>query len=210
MMRLPEKINKYVENLEYRYDNIGCSEDKTVLFENKYVLKISSNIEFLKREYDLFDFISSKIHGSKPLEFIIEEDKAYLLRTYIAGDILIADRILCNPNLVIEILVKAINILKSLDDYNCPYNALESDGVDFIHGDLCLPNILVNSQNEVVGFIDVSAGGKGDRWFDYAWMLWSFEYNLKTKKYNDSLLKALGIEFDEEKYNLYIPVEYRS
>ena len=72
-----------------------------------------------------------------------------------------------------------------------------------IHGDFCLPNILVKD-NKITGFIDLGDSGIGDPWFDYAWCIWSLEYNLKTNKYTQVLLDKLGIEFDREKYLKYI------
>ena len=39
-------------------------------------------------------------------------------------------------------------------------------------------------------------------------MLWSLEYNLGTDKYNEMLLKKIGVEFDENKYKEFIPKEY--
>ena len=74
---------------------------------------------------------------------------------------------------------------------------------------MCLPNIYFDDNNEFIGFIDLNASGLGDPWIDYAWMLWSLEYNLKTTKYHHLLLEKLNIKFDIDKYNYYIPVEYQ-
>jgi kanamycin kinase/aminoglycoside 3'-phosphotransferase-3 len=70
------------------------------------------------------------------------------------------------------------------------------------HGDFCLPNILVKD-DMVVGFIDLEAAGVGDIWCDYAWCIWSLEYNTGTNKYTNQLLKELNIVFDEEKFLKY-------
>lgn len=72
-----------------------------------------------------------------------------------------------------------------------------------------MPNIFVNKDNEFVGFIDLDNSGLGDKWYDYSWLLWSLEYNLKSNKYNKILLNKLKLEFDKEKYNMYIPKDYR-
>ena len=61
--------------------------------------------------------------------------------------------------------------------------------------------------NEIIGLIDLDSSGLGDRWFDYAWLLWSFEYNLNTDYYNEQLLNELGIKMDLKKYLAYIPKE---
>ena len=81
------------------------------------------------------------------------------------------------------------------------YKSNDSIGNDFTHGDLCLPNIYFDEDNEFLGFIDLSGAGFGDKWLDYAWMLWSLEYNLGTKEYHNILLEKLNIKFNEEKYN---------
>ena len=77
-----------------------------------------------------------------------------------------------------------------------------------MHGDLTT-NIIVNQNNDIIGFIDLDNSGLGDIWYDYSWLIWSFEYNLKTNKYTNLLLNELNIEFNQNKYNLYIPKEYR-
>jgi len=60
-----------------------------------------------------------------------------------------------------------------------------------LHGDYCLPNIMLN-QWKFSGFIDVDNGGVGDRHIDLYWALWSLKYNLKTDKYRQRFLDAYG------------------
>ena len=59
-------------------------------------------------------------------------------------------------------------------------------------------------EDKVVGFIDLGDSGIGDPWRDYAWSIWSLEYNLKTNKYTNLLLEKLNIKFDKEKFDRYI------
>lgn len=205
----PKEIETFVKDLNYKLDTIGRSEDRVYLFEERYVLKVSKNIDLLKREKDIVDFLKeNNIPGSTSVCFIIDNNYAYYLRTFIKGYSLIDERFINNPLLLIEILSNVNNILKSLDN-KCKIKSLESNGIEFIHGDLCLPNILVDEYNNFIGFIDLGNAGVGDRWYDYSWLLWSLEYNLKTTKYHGLLLKKLNITFNEEKYNKYIPIEYR-
>jgi aminoglycoside phosphotransferase len=114
-----------------------------------------------------------------------------------------------NPSLLIDIISRVINILRDFDKEECPFRSEENEGNDFVHGDLCLPNIFVNENNKFIGFIDVGNCGKGDKYYDYAWLMWSFEYNLKTDKYNEMLLNKIGIkkEIMNIKYNKYISIE---
>lgn len=60
-----------------------------------------------------------------------------------------------------------------------------------IHGDYCLPNIILNNW-AFEGFIDVADGGVGDRHYDLAWGLWTLNYNLKSSKYGHRFLDAYG------------------
>ena len=45
-----------------------------------------------------------------------------------------------------------------------------------------------------------------DPWIDYAWCIWSLEYNLGTNKYTPELLKSLNIDFDKEKYDKFTTI----
>lgn len=62
-----------------------------------------------------------------------------------------------------------------------------------IHGDYCLPNILLDRWH-FSAFIDVGNGGVGDRHIDLFWGIWSLGYNLKTWNYTDRFLDAYGRE----------------
>ena len=53
--KLPKEIYNFIKDLKYNIDNIGRSEDQVILFEDKYVLKISSNKELLFREKQMND-----------------------------------------------------------------------------------------------------------------------------------------------------------
>ena len=68
-------------------------------------------------------------------------------------------------------------------------NKLRYDSV--IHGDCCLPNIILNSYLPSA-LIDLGQAGIGDHHIDIYWLLWSLEYNLKTDKYNDYFLELYG------------------
>lgn len=206
----PKVINNYVKNLTYSIDGVGRSEDKVYIFEDKYVLKISNDYERLLREKERVDYLSNNnVPGSKSICYVEENNKCYYLRTCINGDSLISKEFIDNPDLLIDILVKVIKVLRSLDNIECPFKSTDNIGNDFVHGDLCLPNIYVNKNNEFIGFIDLDNSGLGDKWYDYSWLLWSLKHNLKTDEYNQILLNNLNLEFNVEKYNEYIPKEYR-
>jgi len=66
---------------------------------------------------------------------------------------------------------------------------LKSDTL--LHGDYCLPNIMLNDW-KFSGFIDLDSAGVGDKHVDLFWGIWSLQYNLKTDRYQGRFLDAYG------------------
>jgi len=62
-----------------------------------------------------------------------------------------------------------------------------------IHGDFCLPNVMLEDW-KFSTFIDLPLAGAGDKHVDIYWALWSLKYNLKTDKYTDLFLDLYGRE----------------
>ncbi len=60
-----------------------------------------------------------------------------------------------------------------------------------IHGDYCLPNIILDNWR-FSGFIDVGAAGIADRHIDLVWGIWTLMFNLKTTRYTDRFMDAYG------------------
>ena len=62
-----------------------------------------------------------------------------------------------------------------------------------IHGDYCLPNIMLHNWN-FTGFIDLGGSGLGDRHIDLFWGIWTLFFNLKTESYTERFLDCYGRE----------------
>jgi kanamycin kinase len=60
-----------------------------------------------------------------------------------------------------------------------------------LHGDYCLPNIMLDNW-KFTGFLDLGSAGIGDRHFDLYWATWSLQFNLKTDRYRDRFFDAYG------------------
>lgn len=60
-----------------------------------------------------------------------------------------------------------------------------------LHGDCCLPNIMLDNW-KFSGFIDLDSAGVGDRHVDLFWATWSLNFNLKTDSYRERFLDAYG------------------
>ena len=66
-----------------------------------------------------------------------------------------------------------------------------------LHGDYCLPNIILHNW-KFSSFIDLDHAGVGDRHVDIFWALWSLEFNLKTDRFRDRFLDAYGRDLLDE------------
>jgi len=60
-----------------------------------------------------------------------------------------------------------------------------------LHGDYCLPNIILNDW-KLQGFIDLDNAGVGDKHVDVFWALWSLFFNLQTHDYRERFIDAYG------------------
>jgi len=190
-------IDKLIENKKKTLiKDYHVSNDEVYNIEDTYILKISSNIDRLRHEKEFNYLLINKLPVCKSIAFEIVDNKAYYLKQYIDGKNLCDESILSHPDRLINILVNASNMIHSIKNEN---------NESLVHGDLCLPNILINEKDEIVGIIDLAyAAFSNDLWYDYAWMIWSLKYNLKTDKYTNQLLDKLNIKFDKEKYDKII------
>lgn len=70
-------------------------------------------------------------------------------------------------------------------------NKGEFKGDTLLHGDYCLPNVILDDWH-FGGFIDLDGGGVGDRHIDLFWGAWTLNFNLKTDKYRERFFDAYG------------------
>ncbi len=76
-----------------------------------------------------------------------------------------------------------------------------------IHGDYCLPNIMLDDWS-LSGFIDVGNGGVGDRHVDLFWGAWTLGFNLGTDEYRDRFFDSYGRDkIDDEKLKIIAAAE---
>ena len=66
-----------------------------------------------------------------------------------------------------------------------------------VHGDYCLPNVLMK-HGEFSGMIDLGQAGIGDRHIDIYWAIWSLWYNLGTDQYTNCFLDYYGRHLVDE------------
>lgn len=198
----PEILHPYLlgEKIEEIVD-YHRSGDQVYQISGKYILKVSEDVSRLEQEYKKDKWANGLIPSPKPILFVCEDEKGYYLRECLAGAPLCVDAYLKQPLVLVDLLAEALKGLHATKVTEEIY-IVDKGYHTLIHGDFCLPNILADG-DRLVGYIDLGDAGVGDPWRDYAWCIWSLEYNTGSKAYTPLLLKKLGIAFDEDKYRKY-------
>lgn len=200
----------------------SCSREARVIFIEKggpaagggLFLK-SADKGALAQEAVMTEYFHSKGLGACVVKYL-SADKDYLLTQKIRGDDCIAPKYLENPARLCDKIAEILHNLHKLDFKDCPAvktfktdaseaKALESNAL--LHGDYCLPNIILDDW-EFSGFVDLDQAGAGDRHIDIFWGIWTLQYNLKTDKYRQRFIDAYGrAEIDLEKIEIVYEIE---
>ncbi|HEY8802696.1 MAG TPA: phosphotransferase [Candidatus Dormibacteraeota bacterium] len=94
-----------------------------------------------------------------------------------------------SPGRVARVLGEILRGIHSTDAADCPFG-IRKRGHVLVHGDYCLPNVLV-SQGKLSGLIDVGGTGLGDPRQDLAAGVWTLQYNF-GKDFARDFLDAYG------------------
>jgi len=224
---LPQRLLQKLGGRDIQRINLGRSGCEVYYVKNYGYIKISADVERLTSEKDRCLWLENRVIAPQVLDFgkyLCHDEnipsRAFLLTSEVKGLPLCDESFLRDPRRLIFLLSEAITVFHAVDATDCPFLAEEcpkyfdnhenaektekAERSPLCHGDFCLPNVLYDGRD--LGFVDLGGMGKGDPWLDYAWALWSLDYNLKTKSFRPALLKALGIEFDEDKYRRYVEI----
>ena len=190
----PLQLHKYMAGPEI-YDS-SCGENSRVLYSsNGYYIKIAPKGS-LEREYSIAKQLAEKGLCAKVEEYI-SADKDYMVTQPAIGSD--ATHFLDEAEKLCNALAEGMKYLHNLPLSDIPpspqmdfYNKDKDLKYDtFIHGDFCLPNIMLENYNFKM-FIDMGLAGVGDKHIDIFWVLWSLWFNLKTDKYTDCFLDLYG------------------
>ena len=210
MQKTVTKINSsdFPQELHYlfagatMYDSSSHPTMTTLYSTHGYYIKYAGKGS-LKKDAELGKLFEEIGMGVEVVHYI-SEDKDYLVTREAKGEDAIAPQYLANPEKLCEALAEAMKYLHSrpienvpvslcMDIYATGENAGKLKQDTFIHGDFCLPNIILDNW-KFSTFIDTGLAGVGDKHIDLYWVLWSLNYNLKTDKYTDYFLTQYGKE----------------
>ena len=206
---LPESLLSYTTNAPL-YDS-SCSPDARVWFSDRdggmYIK--TAPVGTLKAEADMNAFFHSKNMGPEVLSYL-SLDADWMVTRAVPGEDCIHPKHLENPKRLSETLGILLRQLHSTDHTGCPITLPhpEKDDPVLIHGDYCLPNVMLDNW-QFSGFIDVGCGGIGDRHIDLYWGCWSIQYNLKDSRWCSRFLDAYGRQdVDPEKLRILHSLEF--
>jgi len=212
----PVSVRPYMQDAVL-YDS-SCSDHARVYYSDLgYYIKVEEK-GLLETEAKLVKLFAERGLGPEMMLYVSEK-KDYMVTREAVGEDCIEQCYLEAPEKLVKVLAETMRFLHGLtvgDDIpiSAAMNLYKEQGCldkvkcdTFIHGDFCLPNILLKD-GEFGCFIDVGAAGIGDRHIDIYWVLWSLNYNLKTDKYTDLFLDLYGREHvDMEVLRLVAKVE---
>jgi len=119
MISLPNTINKIIGNEKYITDNIGMSGSNVLLFSDK-VLKIQNTGDEAENEYIMMKWLIGKIPVPNVFAYENEYGKSYLLMSKSGGEMSCSDYYMNNPELLMELLSKAVHMLWNVNIADCP------------------------------------------------------------------------------------------
>jgi len=195
------------------YDS-SCHSGAVVLYSDLgYYIKIDEK-EKLCVEARLTERFSQIGLGAEYVCYL-SEDRDYLVTREVTGQDM--THYLDEPELLCKILaeslcrlhdqsVDGLLISLSMQAYT-PESQYGLKRDTLIHGDACLPNLIMEN-GRFRSFIDVGQAGVGDRHIDLYWAIWSLQYNLGTDAYTDLFLDLYGRgKVDEELLRVVAEVE---
>ena len=192
----PSELHYIFENTKV-YDSSSHPTMTVLDSENGYYVKIGQKGS-LTKEAEMAKLFEKNEIGVEVISYI-SDVKDYIVTRPAKGED--CTHYLNNPERLCIVFAESMKYLHNRPVADIPisscmetYAGLEFIKHDtFIHGDFCLPNIILDNW-KFSTFIDVGLAGVGDRHIDIYWALWSLNHNLKTDKFTDCFLSLYGNE----------------
>ena len=121
-INIPESIQKLIDTTEYKTDSIGMSNSSFLLFDDK-VLKIEVDWYESENEFQVMKWLKDKLPVPEVMCREKKDGKSYFLMSKIPGKMLCDDMYLTNLEELVDLLVKALQMLWQVDISACPSDA---------------------------------------------------------------------------------------
>jgi len=145
----------------------------------------------LSAERDRLAWLSGRLPVPELVGFYQAEGDEWLLTREVPGVPLYDPSVGWEPEHIAAGFGEILREIHSINATGCPFGE-NAPGRVFIHGDYCLPNVLV-VDGRLTGLVDVGRSGLGDPNVDLAAGLWTLHYNF-GHGYGGHFLGAYGAE----------------
>jgi len=158
-------------------------------------LAVADRTVFVKRAADLagerdrLAWLEGRWPVPEVIGFFHEADDDCLVTHAVLGVPMFHESVGWDPVQVANKLGQILRKLHATEATDCPFG-VKKPGHVLIHGDYCLPNVLVH-QGELSGLVDVGGAGLGNPEADLAAGVWTLQYNY-GKGFGSVFLDAYG------------------
>jgi aminoglycoside phosphotransferase len=155
----------------------------------------SSGAVFVKRaaelagERDRLSWLAGRWPVPEPIGFFHVAGDDWLLTREVPGVPLHQASVGSEPARVARMFGEILRRLHAADPTGCPFG-VKRRGHVLVHGDFCLPNVLVRD-GELSGLVDVGRAGLGSPEIDLAAGVWALNYNFGPG-FGPQFLEAYG------------------
>jgi aminoglycoside phosphotransferase len=129
----------------------------------------------LAGERDRLDWLQGRLPVPEVVGFFQAAGDDWLVTREVPGVPLYHRSVTWPPSQVARVLGQILRTIHATDATDCPFG-IRRRGHVLVHGDYCLPNVLV-TDGVLTGLIDVGQTGLGDPRVDLAAGVWSLQYN---------------------------------
>ena len=119
-MKIPENIQRFLNQESYETDQVGMSDAKVLLFSDK-VLKIEPESQESAYEYSIMKWLKGKLPVPEVLAFEKENGKNYLLMSRLCGEMACSERYMKTPDELVTLLAKGMELLWQVNITHCPF-----------------------------------------------------------------------------------------
>lgn len=119
---LPVIIQDYLKDQTVEIDNVGMSKAEVYIFED-VVLKVEDVSEESAHEHLSYQWLAGKLPVPEILESFEKDRRHYLLMRRLSGEFACAERWLQNPQQLVEMLAKSLQLLWQVTIEECPLDA---------------------------------------------------------------------------------------